>query len=62
MKNFAYIFILVFCFTQLSAGSDDFDHWDVDNDNIIERHEFTTEFVEEFYNNWDPSNKKGLIE
>lgn len=62
MNNLVYILTIFFCTTQLFAGSDDFDHWDVDNDNVIERHEFTTEFVEEFYNSWDPSNEKGIIE
>ncbi len=39
-----------------------FSDWDLDNDQLIERHEFTTKFIEEYYPNWEPANEQGIIE
>jgi len=41
-----------------------FTEWDSDNDNVIERYEFTAIFVNDYFNDWDiaKNNEEGLIE
>lgn len=39
-----------------------FDDWDTDNDGLIEKHEFSQTFIENYYDAWDPEGKQGIVE
>ena len=40
----------------------EFEVWDVDDDEKIERHEFITKFADKYFERWEPSDPAGLIE
>lgn len=65
MKMTQTIFSLVLCLLVASSATAQnltFDSWDTDNDKVIERQEFTSKFVEEFYPLWDSTGTTGIIE
>jgi len=39
-----------------------FSSWDSDDDKVIERYEFTSKFIEDFYPVWDTTGTEGIIE
>lgn len=48
--------------SSLNAQMTSFEDWDMDSDGLIERHEFTDKFVDEYFDAWDPENERGIIE
>ncbi len=59
--------VLLFFFTissisLLTSQNTLFTDWDLDGDQLVERHEFTTKFITEYYPNWEPADEKGIIE
>jgi len=54
--------LILFTAPVLMAQSADFDKWDTDNDGLIERYEFASKFVAEYFSTWNADNEKGLIE
>jgi len=56
------IAILLFSFTSANAQDTSFEDWDSDNDGLIERNEFTSVFVDEYFSAWNTDDQKGLIE
>lgn len=55
------VFLLLFAGSNL-VYSADFDEWDTDGDGLLEHHEFTSKFMNEYFNMWDPSGTAGVIE
>lgn len=62
MKTIIKIFTFLFVVVGLQAQNTTFQDWDLDNDGLIERHEFTSTFIDNYYNSWNPDSKLGIIE
>jgi Ca2+-binding EF-hand superfamily protein len=58
---FSTLIILAIC-ASMTAQNTTFASWDTDNDLIIEREEFTTKFIDQYFNAWDATDKRGIIE
>lgn len=39
-----------------------FANWDKDGDGVIERNEFIDQFTDKYFQSWDPSGTKGVLE
>lgn len=62
MKYTILLILGLFLSTTAIAQTSDFEDWDQDDDGLIERHEFTDKFVDEYFQAWDPENERGVIE
>lgn len=60
MKRLTLTILTFFALTTIQAS--DFDKWDADDDGIIERHEFTSHFINHYFDHWDTDNETGIIE
>jgi len=54
--------LILFTAPALIAQDADFDDWDTDNDGLIERYEFASKFVAEYFSTWNADDESGLIE
>jgi len=59
---FTTLFTFIFSFGLMAQDGMDFANWDKDNDGLIERHEFTDNFTDKYFESWDPTGEKGVIE
>lgn len=56
------ITIMLLAISFANAQNTTFDDWDADNDGLIERNEFTSVFVDEYFSVWNSDDQQGLIE
>ena len=61
-KLFSLLIIAAFTLGAVHAQTTTFDDWDKDDDGRIERYEFTSVFVKEYFPAWDADDDRGLIE
>lgn len=62
MRLILTFFLSIFMMTAVSAQDTKFADWDTDGDGLLERHEFTQKFCEEYFSKWNPVDKKGILE
>lgn len=61
-KFFALFTLMLFSVAAVNAQQTTFEDWDADGDGLIERHEFTSVFVTEYFSTWNADDERGLIE
>lgn len=62
MKRFSILLVLLFIGSFAYGQNTNFSDWDKDGDGVIERYEFSSTFVDEYFKSWDPSSTAGIIE
>lgn len=61
LRSLFIVSILLFGVSAMAQDSS-FSDWDVDDDGVVERYEFTSTFVDDYFPAWNPENEKGIIE
>ena len=56
------LFTVLSGFNASAQSNEQFKEWDDDNDGLIERYEFTSQFIDEYFKAWDPADRNGIIE
>lgn len=65
MKFFNLLLSVIFSAIILNptlAQNNEFANWDDDGDELIEREEFTSKFIDMYFSSWDADNTRGLVE
>jgi len=62
MRILLIAFTILLTSPALIAQNTMFSDWDTDGDGVIERYEFTSKFVADYFSTWEADDERGIIE